>query len=77
MSALPLTDPAFQKLRNMLGEAEANALSEEILRKLGLTAIVTPNDRLRFGNALVERGGLVAAIGGAIRVQAFLMGAKE
>jgi hypothetical protein len=34
-------------------------------------------DRLRFGGALIRRGGLLEVIGGAIRIQAILHGARE
>jgi hypothetical protein len=69
-------DPTLQKIVNVLGAERAGVLTREILQEIGLQSLETPNDRLAFGDALVRRGGVLAAIGGAIRVQAFLRGAK-
>ena len=49
----------------------------ETLRELGISAIHTADDRMRFGGALIKRGGLLEAIGRSIRVQAILHGARE
>lgn len=70
-------DPAFVKLANMLGPAKANALVRELMREIGRSSLETSEDRLLFGEALVRRGGLLAAIGRAIKVQAIFMGAHD
>lgn len=70
-------DPAFVKLANVLGHDRAHRLASEILVELKFDGLDTPDQRLAFGNALQRRGGLLAAIGTAIRVQAFLMGASD
>jgi hypothetical protein len=69
------SDPSLNKLLRLLGPEKGAALIREIMRQLGLTEIRTPDDRLRFGGALIERGGLYEAVGRAIRVQAILHGA--
>ena len=70
-------DPAFVKLANMLGPAKANALVRDVMREIGRTSLETSEDRLLFGEALVRRGGLLAAIGRAIKVQAIFLGAHD
>jgi hypothetical protein len=80
MMTTSLSPPAslvLDKLRNVLGEAKANASYEEVLREAGLAGLETPQDRLRFGNVLILRGGLLEAIGRAIKIQAILHGARE
>ena len=72
---LSFDDPALVKLKNMLGEAAAQVLIDEIYRELGLTNLDDADDRFRFGNALVPRGGVIEAIGRSIKVQALLHGA--
>ena len=66
-----------QKLNNLLGAARAAELRTELLNELGLEVIESPDDRLRFGNALIARGGLLEAVGRSIKVQALLHGARE
>jgi hypothetical protein len=70
-------DPTLVKLNNVLGPVRARALVAEILAEIGRPSLEEPADRLAFGEALVRRGGLLEAIGRAIRVQAFLLGARE
>lgn len=69
-------DPAVGKLKNALGEERAVALWREIALQLRIENLDAPNDRLRFGDALVARGGVLEVIGRAIKVQALLRGAK-
>jgi hypothetical protein len=71
------TDPSLDKLVRMLGPERAGVLVRDTLREPGLRDINSPDDRLRFGSQLIEKGGLLEAIGRAIRVQAILLGAKE
>jgi hypothetical protein len=77
MTLPPLDDPAYEKLYNVLGATKANEVYESVLKELGKQHLKTPEDRLAFGQILVSRGGVLEAIGRAIRVQAFLLGASE
>lgn len=70
-------DPAVMKLRHMLGPERAKALLAQTLPLLGIKEVKTPNDRLKLGNELMTRGGLLEALGMAIRTQAILHGAKD
>ncbi|NJK33130.1 MAG: hypothetical protein HC927_12385 [Deltaproteobacteria bacterium] len=67
---------ALQKLINLMGSERGQKLYEEVLRSLGMTDLRTPNDSARFGNALIERGGVYASIGRSIKIQAILHGAR-
>jgi hypothetical protein len=68
---------AIQKLVNILGPEAARELSGQILRQIGVHDLRAPNDRLRFGEALMARGGLLESVGRAIKTQALLHGATE
>ena len=70
-------DPALTKLVNMLGREKAEQLAVEIAAELDLHGVMSPTDRLRFGDALVKRGGVLEAIGRSIKVQALLQGAQQ
>jgi len=72
-----VADPGLSKLVRMYGPQKADLLVKETLRELGLAALETPDDRMRFGGALLKKGGLLEAIGRAIRIQAILHGARE
>ena len=68
-------DPALVKLKNMMGEARARVLVVEVFAELGVQGLDDADDRLRFGHALLSRGGVMEAIGRSIKVQALLHGA--
>ena len=70
-------DPAVMKLRHMLGPERARILLAQTLPLLGIKEVKTPNDRLKLGKELMTRGGLLEALGSAIRAQALLHGAKD
>ena len=70
-----MNDPALLKLVKMLGREGADQVAAEVFNELGLRDIGSPTDRLRFGEALCRRGGLLEAIGRSIKVQALLQGA--
>jgi hypothetical protein len=70
------TDPSVLKLVRMFGEDRADAIVHEAFEECGVTDLTAPDDRLRFGASLVKKGGLLAMIGRAIRVQAILAGAR-
>ena len=71
------SDPSFMKLVRLYGPERTAVLVRDTLREIGINAIVTPDDRMRFGKALLKKGGLLEAIGRAIRIQAILHGARE
>lgn len=72
-----MDDQALRKLENALGPERARAVVRDVLREIGLDGLHTPNDRLRFGSALADKGGLLGAIGRSIKIQAILHGATE
>ena len=67
-------DPAFKKLVTVLGPVRAEEVVSEILGRLGLPRLATPDDRFRFGCELIARGGVLEAIGRSIKIQAILHG---
>jgi len=70
-------NPALQKIFNVLGKERGQLLIDETLREIGLRELRTPNERLRFANVLIERGGVFESIGRAIKIQAILHGAAD
>lgn len=66
-----------------------NALELEKLALVATPAIIdkgfddyldlcaTPDDRARFGNELISRGGVLASIGRSIKIQAILQGPRS
>jgi hypothetical protein len=70
-------DPSLSKLVRLYGAERTESIVRDTLREIGLREIHSADDRMRFGTALVEKGGLLAAIGRAIRIQAILHGARE
>ena len=69
-------DPALSKVLNMMGPDRGRAAIADAMRRASLTSLQTPDDRLRFACALMESGGICAAIGRAIKIQAILHGAS-
>lgn len=67
---MPLT-----KLVNLLGATRGEATYLEVLDTLQLEGLRGPDDNARFGEALISRGGVLAAIGRSIKLQAILHGA--
>ncbi len=72
-----VTDVALNKVVSTLGPQRARTLVAEILHEIGLGSLSSPDDRLRFAVALMARGGLLEAIGRAIKIQAILHGASD
>jgi hypothetical protein len=64
------------KLVNMFGPVKAEQLARELMMETGVANLEHPDHQLRFGEALIRRGGVLAAIGRSVRVQAFLAGAR-
>jgi hypothetical protein len=71
------SDPAMRKLVNMMGASKASTLAADILQRIGRTELATADDRYLFAVELMKRGGMLEAIGRAIKIQAILMGARE
>lgn len=70
-------DPVLKKLSYIMGPVEAPKFINSTCRSLGLQSLTGPQDRLLFASALIQRGGLLEAIGRAIKIQAILHGASE
>lgn len=70
-------EAAYQKITNMLGEEQGAALIREALEAMGVSDLLTASDCLRFAGILIDKGGLVAAIGRSIKVKALMHGATE
>jgi hypothetical protein len=47
----------------------------ELMPRLGLRRLATAQDRFRFAELLIERGGVLSVIGRSIQTQALLQGA--
>ena len=69
-------DPALAKIINMMGSERAQAAIADAMKRAQLTALQTPNDRLKFALALMKSGGVFESIGRAIKIQAILHGAN-
>ena len=72
-----MQDPVLTKLSYVLGPVEAPKFIDTTCRNLGLDGLNKPQDRMLFACALIERGGILEAIGRAIKIQAILHGASE
>lgn len=70
-------DVVLKKLSNIMGPVEGPKLISSTCKALGLKGLDTPQDRMLFACALIQRGGLLEAIGRAIKIQALLHGAIE
>ena len=71
------SDPSLSKLVRLYGPERTEVLVRDTMREIGILTIASADDRLRFGTALLKKGGLLSAIGRAIRIQAILHGALE
>ena len=66
---------AIAKLARVFGAAKAQELATEVMRVCAISSLDDPNHRLRFARELIQRGGVLEAIGNSIAVQAILEGA--
>lgn len=69
-------DPATRKLVSVLGQARADVLRADVLQRIGSDDLRDPDVLLLFGQELMKRGGILAAIGRSIKIQAILLGAR-
>lgn len=67
---------ALEKLRHVMGEEEADEFVASTMRRTGLKSLSDPDDLAKFAEELIRAGGLVEAVGRAIKIQALLAGAK-
>lgn len=65
------------KLERILGATRAQTAIADAMRSAGLSDLESPENRLMFGRALTEQGGVLAAIGRSIAIQSILEGADE
>jgi hypothetical protein len=72
-----LPHPSVEKLVNVLGQERAVQLVSETMSRAGVISLDTPTERYRFACDLMKQGGLLEAIGRALKIQAILHGAKE
>ena len=66
----------LQKLVNLLGQEKAELVVRETLAKIGLTELLTPDDCCLFADELIRQGGVLEVVGRAMRIQAYLHGAR-
>lgn len=74
---MKFADQALERLAKVVGQEKAAAIRAQALSAIGLEALVSPQDVLHFADALIPQGGIVEAIGRAMKVQALLRGAIE
>jgi hypothetical protein len=67
----------FARMSDSLGPERARACISETLSATGLRQLRTPDDVVVFASNLMQRGGFVEVMGGALRVQAILRGATD
>ncbi len=67
----------MKRLVHVYGEAKGEALYRETLEQTGLTELGSPDDEMRFADALIDSGGLLEAMGRSLRVRALLRGASR
>jgi hypothetical protein len=66
---------AIEKLRNIMGEKAADLVVRETMQIASISNLDDPNQLLKFADALMKQGGVLVAIGNAIKIQAILEGA--
>jgi hypothetical protein len=70
-------DPSMLKLVRLFGTERTEILVRDAMREVGIASVHSADDRLKFGGALIKKGGLLEVVGRAIRVQAILQGARD
>jgi hypothetical protein len=70
-------DVARQKLSRVLGPARGATLMGEVLAEIGVAALATPDDLMRFARALSRRGAFEGAVGAMLGVQAAMAGGRD
>jgi hypothetical protein len=67
----------FDRMSNSLGADRARSCIAETFAATGLRQLRTPDEVVVFASSLMQRGGFYEVMGGALRVQAILRGAKD
>jgi len=73
----PLTESAFIRLTKALGRDRGLRYGQDALNELGISELLTAQDLLGFANHLIRHGGIIEAVGRALKVSALLRGASE
>lgn len=73
----PLTESTFARIIKALGRDKALRCGQAALSHLGIRQLVTAQDLLGFSNYLIQQGGVVEAVGRALKVSALLRGATD
>jgi len=68
---------SFARLVHVLGTVRGQSIYEDTLAAIGRTSLLSPDDEIRFADALIANGGLLESIGRSLRVRALLRGAKR
>jgi hypothetical protein len=68
---------AHDRLVKALGDRRAGEVFTSAYASFGDRPLDTPQDLLEFGEILIRLGGLIQAVGRALKVQALLRGAVE
>jgi hypothetical protein len=66
---------SLDKLRNLMGPEAARALVQSTMSAAGLVDLDDPDQMARFGEELMKKGGILEAVGRAIKIQAIFAGA--
>lgn len=74
---MKFSEQSLERLSKVIGRERTEALRKEALQALGLKALTTPQEVLDFSSYLMRHGGVIEAIGRAMKVQALLRGAVE
>jgi hypothetical protein len=72
-----MTEMALERLKRAVGDEAAHRYAQEAMAEAGLREITTPDELLAFANRLVQKGGLLEAVGHALKVSAILRGARK
>lgn len=74
---MKFSDQSLERLSKVIGTERTEMLRREALQALGITTLTTPQEVLDFATYLTRYGGVIEAIGRAMKVQALLRGAIE
>lgn len=72
-----MTENASSRLVKALGRERGARCFEQALTSLGVRELKAPQDLLNFANELIRQGGVVEAVGRALKVSAILRGAVD
>ena len=72
-----LTHNTFERLFKAVGREKGWQAGQEALAQLGLTELRNQQDVVGFANLLIQRGGVLEAVGRALKIAAVLRGAVD